>query len=121
MKILIRIAALLALSSLVFAAGNKTFDWTPPTSNTDGSVLTQGEIASYNFYCDGNTVAIHNQPNVPLNTDQWNAPDNTFSTGDHSCFATTINTDGVESGPSNAANFTVAPATPNPPVLSVRP
>ena len=121
MKILIRIAALLALSSLVFAAGNKTFDWTPPVTNTDGSVLTNAEIESYNFYCDGNAVAIHNQINVPLNIDTWAAPDNTFSTGDHSCFATTVNTDGVESPPSNNVNFTVAPATPNPPVLSARP
>lgn len=119
-----RIAAFAALvvltSPLVFAVGEKTFTWQPPTERVDGEALPQAEIASYNIYCDGVETPIWTQPNEPLGTDTWIAPSETFARGTHSCFATTVDTEGQESDPSNIVNFTVSPARPLPPSLAVQ-
>ena len=117
-KNLIRITALLLLSSVVFAIGEKTFTWTPPTQYDDGSNLPQSEIASYDIECDGALLA--NILNVPLDTDTYQAPSGTFAVGSHSCVAYTWSIDGVRSVASNATNFTVAPGVPNPPILAVQ-
>ena len=108
--------ALLLLSTLVFAYGQKTFNWTPPTQNTDGSPLPDAEIGSYNIYCDGNLIGTVTNTG---NTSSWQTPVGTFPPGDYTCTATAINTAGIESAQSNAVNFTVAASVPNPPVLSV--
>jgi hypothetical protein len=55
-------------------------------------------------------------PNVPLNTDTYQAAPGTFSTGTHSCVAFTVTTEGVRSGPSNTVNFTVEPGVPGAPI-----
>jgi hypothetical protein len=114
-KIRLFVLTMLLVSPLVFAVGEKTFNWTPPTQYEDATTLPQTEIASYDIECDG--VLLVNVPNQPLDTDQYAAPPGTFATGNHSCVAYTITTEGVRSGPSNAVNFTVAPGIPNPPVL----
>ena len=118
MKRLTALAALLLLSTMVFGLGEKTFTWTPPTQYEDASPLAQSEIASYDIECDG--ALLTSVQNVPLDTDQYLAPPGTFAVGDHSCVAYTVTTDGVRSAPSNTVNFTVAPGTPNPPVLAVQ-
>lgn len=120
---------LLLVSPLVFAVGDKTFDWTPPDeyvktqdqidNGLPGSPLPQTAIASYDIECDG--ALLQNVPNTPLNTDTYQAPDGTFAVGVHSCVAFTVTILGVRSGPSNTVNFTVAPGVPNPPVLFVLP
>lgn len=110
--------ALVLLSPLVFAIGEKTFDWTPPTEYVDATPLPQSEIASYDIECDG--ALLTNVPNAPLDTDQYIAPPGTFATGDHSCVAYTITTEGVRSDASNPVNFTVAAGKPNPPVLVIQ-
>lgn len=120
MKYLIRGLALLCIAPLVFAVGGKTFTWQPPTQRMDGSALPQAEIREYKIYCDGDPLPVWTQENVPLNTDTWIAPDGTFSVGTHSCFATTVDTEGQESDPSNTVNFTVTPERPNAPVLAVQ-
>lgn len=112
------ILALLLVSPLVFAVGEKTFNWTPPTQYEDATPLPQTDIASYDIECDGSLLV--NVPNAPLDTDQYVAPPGTFAVGDHACVAYTITTLGVRSQPSNAVNFTVSPGVPNPPVLSVQ-
>ena len=104
---------LLLCSPLVFALGEKTFTFTPPDQYEDGTPLPQSDIASYDIECDGALLA--NLPNVPLNTDTYQAPQGTFATGDHACQAFTVTTEGVRSGPSNTVNFTVAPGVPSPP------
>lgn len=119
---------LLLVSPLVFALGEKTFDWTPPTeyeltqaqidNSLPASPLAQSEIASYDIECDGSLLA--NVPNAPLNTDTYQAPPGTFAVGVHSCQAFTITTDGVRSAPSNTVNFTVAPGVPKPPVFALQ-
>ncbi len=106
--------SLLLISPLVFAIGEKTFTFTPPDSYTDGTPLPQSAIASYDIECDA--ALLVNLPNVPLNTDTYQAPPGTFATGDHACQAFTVTTEGVRSGPSNTVNFTVAPGVPSPPI-----
>lgn len=121
MNSLTKILALFLLSSLAFAVGGKTFTWIPPVERMDQSALPQAEIAAYRIYCDGNLITpVHIQPNVPLDTDTWAAPDGTFSLGIHTCHATTIDTEGQESDPSNIVNFTVRSARPNPPIFAVQ-
>ena len=105
---------LLLVSPLVFAVGEKTFTWTPPTEYDDGTTMPQSAIASYNIYCDG--ALLVNVPNTPLDTDTYQAPPGTFATGAHACYATTVTTEGVESVASNTVNFTVDPGTPGPPI-----
>ncbi len=108
------ILCLLIVSPLVFAIGEKTFNFQPPTTYEDGTPLPQAAIASYDIECDGSLLA--NLPNQPLNTDTYQAPPGTFATGDHACQAFTVTTEGVRSGPSNTVNFTVAPGVPSPPI-----
>ena len=108
------ILTLLLVSSITFAIGEKTFNFTPPSTYTDGSPLPQTSIASYDIECDALLLA--NVPNVPLNTDSYFAPAGTFATGNHACQAFTVTTEGVRSGPSNTVNFTVDPGVPSPPI-----
>lgn len=105
---------LLLLSPLVFAVGEKTFNFTPPTQYEDGTPMPQSAIASYDIECDGSLLV--NLPNVPLNTDTYQAPAGTFATGPHACQAFTVTTEGVRSGPSNTVNFTVEPGVPGAPI-----
>ena len=102
---------LLLVSPLVFAVGEKTFTFTPPSTYEDGTPLPQSAIASYDIECDGSLLT--NLPNVPLDTDTYQAPAGTFATGSHACQAFTVTTEGVRSGPSNTVNFTVAPGVPS--------
>lgn len=108
------ILCLLIVSPLVFAVGEKTFTFEPPTTFEDGTPLPQSAIASYDIECNATLLA--NVPNQPLNTSTYQAPPGTFATGDHACQAFTVTTEGVRSGPSNTVNFTVAPGVPSPPI-----
>lgn len=118
MKTLTRITALLLLSSLVFAFGEKQFTMQPPIAYEDGSPLPPQDILEYRLYCDDETVTpVYVQPNFPNTRTTIDAPANTFMSGTHTCFATAVDNDGTESGPSNAVNFTVPLPRPNPPIL----
>lgn len=110
MKYVVRVIALLLLSTVVFAVGEKTFRFTPPTQYEDGTPLPQSAISSYDIECDGTLLA--NVPNEPEDTDSYEAPPGTFATGDHACVGYTVTTEGVRSGPSNTVNFTVVPGVP---------
>ena len=96
--------------TISFAVAPKTFNWLPPTQYVDGTPLPDGEIESYNIYC--NSALLGNVPNTG-STDQWtSAP---LSDGAHDCYATTVATNGEESDPSNSVNFTVLPSKPEAP------
>lgn len=103
---------LLLLSPLVFGFQNKTFDWVPPTQNTDGSPLPNAEIGSYNIYCNGTLLGNIVNTN---GTDTWESPDGSLPPGTYDCHGTAVNTAGVESSASNTVNFIVADSVPNPP------
>jgi hypothetical protein len=113
-KSVMLLVALLAFSPLVFAVGEKTFTFTPPTTYEDGTPLPQSKIASYDIECDGSLLV--NLPNNPLNTDTYQAPAGTFDAGVHACQSFTVTTEGARSAPSNTVNFTVAPGIPGPPI-----
>lgn len=120
-KIIYLAIGLLLISPLTFAIGAKTFTWTPPTERIDASPLPNAEIAEYRIYCDSDLVnPVRVQPNVPLDTDTWAAPDGTFAIGAHTCAATTVDTEGQESDPSNTVNFIVSSARPKAPVFAVQ-
>ena len=106
--------ALLLVSPLTFALGEKTFTFTPPTEYVDGTPLPNAMIASYDIECDGGLLA--NVPNVPLQTDTYQAPPGTFTVGNHSCQAFTVTTEGARSGPSNTVNFTLEQGVPAAPI-----
>ncbi len=121
MNYLLRIVALLLLSSLVFAQApvGKVFTWTGPTEREDGTPLTEAEIDKYSIYCDGASAAIWTQSNTPGFEDRWESPAGTFALGDHNCYATAIDTGGRESSPSNTVPFSVTLANPKAPVFAL--
>jgi len=102
--------ALLLIGPLAFAIQPKTFNWTPPALYENGLTLPDGEIASYNIYC--NALLLGNVPNTG-GTDTWTSPP--LPDGTYSCHATTMALNGEESVPSNTSNFTVEPSKPGPP------
>jgi len=120
-----KLLALLLITPLVFAqvAPQKVFTWTPPTErepDPDTGVsapLPDSEIASYNIYCDTDPAPIWQQTNQPGADERWEAPAGSFALGTHNCHATTVDTGGRESDPSNVVNFTVTLANPKPPVF----
>jgi hypothetical protein len=101
---------LILCAPLVFAVQPKTFDWTPPIQNTDGTPLADGEIASYNIFC--NAVLLGNVPNTG-GTDTWTSPP--LPAGTYDCHATTVAINGEESDASNSVNFIVDPSKPEAP------
>ena len=106
------LALLLLTAPLVFSYEQSTFDWTPPTERVDGSPLPQSEIASYNIYCNGGLLG--NVVNT-TSTDTWQSPQGSTPPGDYLCYATTLDTDGLESAPSNTKAFIVEPSAPGAP------
>ena len=84
--------------------GSVTLNWTPPTQNTDGTLLT--DLAGYNIYWG---TSAGNYPNsVTIN----NASISTYvvenlATGTYEFVATSFNTAGVESGYSNSTTKVV--------------
>lgn len=116
---------LMLISPLVFALGEKTFKWTPPTQNEDDTPLPNAEITEYRIYCDGQSTPLAVVPNAPLDTDTYQAPPGTFAVGSHDCTATTVaglKSDGTinESVQSNSVNFTVERSVPRPPVFALQ-
>jgi hypothetical protein len=112
MKLIPRFMAVLVLVPLTVTWGDdvKTFNWTPPTQNTNGTPLSDAEIGSYNIYCNGTLLGT--VPNTG-GTDTWTSP--ILAAGDYTCEASTINTAGTEGPRSNQVNFTVDPSVPGAP------
>ena len=109
--LLVRATALFLLSTLVFAVDGNV-GYTPPTENTDGSVLLEQDLDYYTFYCDGQPYAtidsiIGNRTAV-VSLDG-------LTEGSHDCNLTVTALNGAESGASNSINFTIGPRVPNPP------
>ena len=100
---------LLALvAALVMApavALEKTFSWTAPTQNTDGSALPAVQITGYTLTC-GTLVVPITGPVTTFKRD--------FGAGAYTCSLQT-RANGQTSSPSNAVSFTVPQPTPNAP------
>lgn len=114
LKIVLAVLLVLPLTA-TWGDGTVTLNWTPPIQNEDGSPLADADIAGYNVYCNGSLLV--NVPNTG-GTDSWGS--GLLPTGDYTCTARTLNTEGVESVDSNTVNFTVDPSVPGAPTgLSV--
>lgn len=93
-----------SISVNLTATGSITMTWTPPTTNTDGTQLTN--LASYKFYYGTSdrtyTESVQvNNPGVSRYVIENLLPDMYY------IVATTINTDGIESDFSNQATAVV--------------
>ena len=101
---------LASLGLLVIATAQaKTLSWTHPTERVDGTPLAVTEIMETRIYCDG-------APAIAMA-----APTNAYEFlegGEHTCYATAVDTFGQESDPSNSITFTILPAKPSAPVLN---
>ena len=111
---------------VVLYAEAKTFNWTNPVMNVDGSAYDAAtEQAGARIYCNVDAAAfVPETPDlaqsytwvaVAANGDTGTTAD--FSAGTYGCFATVINMDGRESDPSNVIEFTIMLPRPSPPVL----
>lgn len=111
----LRIAFLGLLASLGFVAVAlaipKTMSWSHPTERVDGTPLSLAEIAETRIYCDG-------APPIVIA-----APASSYvyaEGGTHTCYATTVDTLGLESDPSNTITFEVLPSKPSAPVFTIQ-
>lgn len=118
MKIKLIFAVTLLLISHLSLAEEKTFKWSRPTDRTDGTPITDAELREYPIYCDGSTTPVWVQPKSGGNDEIWIAPDGWFSTGDHTCQISAVDTDGQEGPLTDPVSFTVASGAPPPSLLA---
>ena len=109
--ILISLGLVVAMPTV---AGPISFGWTNATERTDGTVFDPAtEQAEIRLYCNGDT-----DPTF-VSLGDANALDVITAPGIYDCYATTVDTDGVESITiSNRVIKIVEKAPPNPPVLN---
>lgn len=101
------------LVSIPVGAGPISFSWTNPTQNVDGTTFDPAtELAEIRIYCNGDTTPTFVSLGA-LESLADNVPPGTYT-----CYATAVNNDGAESGPSNSVTKVVERAPPNPPVLN---
>lgn len=113
--------ALLALAVIiggVALAGSKSFIWTNPTANVDGTPFDPAtEQAETRIYCGEDVAAfVPEQPGTPQTLTPYTVTQGAIATttkeflaGEHTCFATVFSVYGYESEPSNVITFTVTP------------
>lgn len=102
------LASAVALPFLALGQGSATLTCTPPTQNTDGSIITTP--LSYRFRhgtVQGSYPDVRSAPGCAL---VWDG----FAPGTHFFVATAVSAAGVESAFSNAASKVIT-AAPNPP------
>lgn len=112
-KLLHMLVAIVLLGSLTVDVGaqaefhTRTFNFTLPVSNTDGSPLALSAIEEVKFFCNNGQVgAITNIDTT------WTSQSGQFPPGDYMCVATVVANGGVESADSNPVNFTVPGSVP---------
>lgn len=94
-------------------AGPISFSWTNAVERTDGTVFDPAtEQAEVRLYCNGATSPTFVSPGDANVLDSVTAP------GTYTCYATTVDVDGVESFASNSVTKVVEKAPPKPPVLT---
>ena len=106
------IALLISIGLIVPAlAGVKDFAYTRAVAYTDGTPLPIDQIAETRLYCDGDPT-----PKVVKPGADGTFTGVVFAPGEHSCTATHVATNGLESVQSDPVVFTILPeVAPNPP------
>jgi hypothetical protein len=105
--------ALMVTLGLIVAANAVTLTYTPASLYSDGTPMPLSEIAETRLYCDGSTT-----PDITELGADGNFDTGSLSGGDHTCYATHVATNGIESLPSNSKTFRNVPqVAPNPPVI----
>jgi len=104
--------ALGIISAPILYAGTLELAWTNATERVDGTPFDAAtEQAAIRIYCNGDVTPTFVSAGAAANLDQITAA------GDYECYATTVDTDGLESFASNTITKTVSKALPRPPVL----
>lgn len=107
------LAALGLVVAMPTVAGPISFSWINATQRIDGSVFDPGtEQAEIRLYCNGDIAPTFTSPGDANVLDAIVAP------GIYTCYATTVDTNGVESMASNTVVKVVEAAPANPPVLN---
>ena len=104
---IIGLLAALGLVAVTVAQAH-TLSWTHPTDRVDGTPMDISEILETRIYCGGSPIVVP----APAVAYDYLIP------GSHTCYATTVDTYGQESDPSNSVTFEVLPARPSAPVLN---
>lgn len=106
------LAALLLLASAAAFAGSATVTWTPPTTRTDGSPLTN--LAGYRIYHGTSPTAITTRVDVTSATATSQVLTG-LPAGLRYFQMTAVDANGVESARTNAVSTTIVDAPPSAP------
>lgn len=99
---------LIALFVLLFsvAAAAETLSWEPPTTRVDGTPFDPAtEVARYELVC-GDKVTEIPPTQDPANSYVFKKYEILPDYGDNSCYLTVVDTDGLQSAPSNTVAIT---------------
>ncbi len=100
-------------SSSNLQAANKTkLSWSPPTTNVDGTPLT--DLGGYKIYC-GIAARTYNVIKDVGNVVEYLILNMVSKDGTYFCAVTAYDTTGNESAYSNEVSFTIDYTAPNPP------
>lgn len=113
MKKLIIMTVAVLFSQQLLAANKTKLSWTPPTTNTDGTPLT--DLGGYKLYCGpktGNYTVVKDVANIV----EYLILNVVSKDGTYFCAVTAYNIPGNESGYSNEVNFSIDYTSPNPPI-----
>jgi hypothetical protein len=104
-------AVILLLSGLVFGV-DQSVTWVPPDAYENGDPLLEQDLDFYTLYCNGQPYSTIDNV-IGQNTALIDF--GPLGEGTHECYLTVTALNGMESAPSNTANFTVGPRTPGAP------
>lgn len=116
MKKVFLVLTLISISSWAALPWEPEFSWTFPTEYESGAPITVDQITETRIYCDGNSTP---EAVVTAPAASWTAAFKGFGPGSHTCYATVVDIEGAESGPSNSVNFTVPADRARAPGLNV--
>lgn len=102
--------------SIAYAQESGVIDvsWEPPTEYEDGYPLLEQELDYYTFYCNDEEVK---QIDSVIGTRSDMVDISNLPSGNYTCHLTVTSLEGMESQPSNTADFFIGARTPGSPAL----
>lgn len=115
MKYIYVLFALMIMSFGAMAQQNSvaSISWDAPTTRVDGQPLSLDEIQNYNLYCGDVTTTI--PPSTETGTYEVSRSEILPGYGEHTCYMTTVDVNGLESEPSERVTIAweiTAPSSP---------